>query len=127
MPLSVPDFVEWQQRCCWATNVPISALGPLPDQGADDFAARQRLVVGAFDVGAAVDHLVLLEAGIPLADLVHPHDRSVLPVPRGMAAGAGLLGAAQPDHPGVCRHVGFPGDRMITRRRLPDLRSRARA
>jgi hypothetical protein len=49
-------------------------------QVSDGFAAEQGFVGGAFDVGAAVEDLVALFGGVPLADLVHPHHPSVPPV-----------------------------------------------
>lgn len=50
--------VDWR-----AAMAPLAGFQLLPDQGADDLAAHQRLVGVTFDAGAAVDDFVLLELG----------------------------------------------------------------
>ena len=55
--------------------------GRLPDKCPHALSWQEGLVGRALDVWAAVDHLVLLQAGIPLSDLVHADDPAVLPLP----------------------------------------------
>ena len=77
-------------------------MAGLADQCPDCFSGHEGLVGRAFDVGAAVEDLVLLQAGVPLPDFVHPDDPAVLPVPASVAAFGGWAGAAEADDP----HVG---------------------
>jgi hypothetical protein len=82
----------------------------LPDQPSHHIPAEQRLGHISFDEGPAVDHLVLLQARVPLPDLVHPHYPVVMPLVRPRLGGrsARRTGAAQRDNPHVWVHSG-PG------------------
>src|SRR4051794_33797014 len=89
---------------CWG----VTSAG----EAADGFAAQQGFVRRALEVWAAVDHLVPLLAGIPLADLVHPYYPPVLPVApaRRRERVAGVLGVlADLDHPHLRGHPGAVG------------------
>src|SRR5215510_13554032 len=56
--------------------------GRLPDQPPHHFPGEQRLGHISLDERPAVDHLVLLQARVPLPDLVHPYDPVVMPLVR---------------------------------------------
>ena len=99
----------------------------LPDQSSHHLPGEQRLGRISLDERPAVDHLVLLQARVPLPDLVHPHHPVVLPLVRpGLGGGpAGRPSAAQRDNPHVGVHCGPGGGRGGSRpacAELPGLR-----
>ncbi len=75
----------------------------LPDQPSHHIPGEQWLGHISLDERPAVDHLVLLQARVPLPDLVHPHHPVVMPLVRpGLRGGpGGRPGAAQRDNPHV--------------------------
>jgi hypothetical protein len=75
-----------------------------------DISAEQRLVVGALEVGATIDDLVSLFAGVTLTDLVHAHDPAVLPFTGACRLVAAAFGASKLDYThvrGVAGPVGL--------------------
>jgi hypothetical protein len=59
----------------------------LAHQATHGLATQQRFVFWSFEVGAAVDHLVALFGGVPLANFVHPDYPAVMPVPAAPSRG----------------------------------------